>query len=179
MKKLSDTILTNVNENMFIALLIYFMLVYIIIKIYYYINQLVRTKIEERSEKIKNMKMANKRIENSNGVTLSMPERIELTNSILDLMTFMITNEIMSYMKSFLSLNVKYEVSNLDTDIKKISETVFHGINPTLFTDPNLILTSEYLMSYITKKTTNIFLETVMNYNQTLRAHSMGTGEDE
>ena len=74
---------------------------------------------------------------------------------------------------------VAFLKSGYNKYLLQIKRPIFHGINPTLFTDPNLILTSEYLMSYITKKTTNVFLETVMNYNQTLRAHSMGTGEDE
>lgn len=174
--KLLHIIWNYINDSMIISTILLLIFAYIICKNYIAATTNLKTKTEERKEKIKNMKMTNARIENSNGVTLSMPDRIDLTNSILDLITFMITNEIMSYMKTFMALNIKYEVSNLDDDIKKISQTVFHGINPSLFADPNLILTPEYLMSYITKKTTNVFLETTIQYNQSLRSTNLGTG---
>ena len=65
----------------------------------------------------------------------------------------------------------------MDTDITNISKTVFDGINKELFKEPNLILTEEYLMSFITKKTINIMLDVVQAHNNNIRNSKQSVGD--
>ena len=106
-----------------------------------------------------------------------MPERIELTNSILDLIAFMVNNEIIAYFKTITSLQTSYNIANMDHDIEYIATKVYEGINKELFTNPNLILTDKYLMEYITKKTTSTILEITQIHNDNIRNANQSTGD--
>ena len=122
--------------------------------------------------------LANLKNQTKDNSTLDMPSRIDLTNSILDLITFLINNEIIIQIKPYIVLNNPYEISRLDDDVRVISTNVFKSINPSLFKDTNLVLTDEYLMTYITKKSMGLMIDVVQNHNDTIRGQNKQSTED-
>ena len=113
----------------------------------------------------------------TNVATLSMQERIDLTNSLLDLITFMITNEVASRFKSHNALNTPYNISDLDNDAKTISTFVFESIKSSIFTDANLTLTESYLSDYIVKKTIDVLVTASLTHNERIRKPDQNVGE--
>ena len=81
----------------------------------------------------------------------------------------MIEDEILSFMKDRIALREKYNVLNLDTDVGEISTNIYNAFNKDLFTDPNLLLNKEYMMSYITKKTSYALLVNTLTHNENLK----------
>lgn len=134
----------------------------------YIINLLsnIRAYIVNKSNSYYLSNKKNVRMDNS---TLPMPDRIELTNNVLDLISFMINSEIITEMKPYIALNNSYTIANLDSDVTNISKRVFDGINKNLFVDPDLVLTQEYLISFITKKTLTTLLDVVQQHNANIR----------
>jgi hypothetical protein len=118
--------------------------------------------------KTKALQLSNDRSTNKTA-SLSITDRIELTNSILDLISFMVTNEIVVFFKNYTALNDLYNLSRLDEDVRTLAEKVYDGINKDLFSDPNLILTEKYLLEYITKKTISTMIDVVQNHNDAIR----------
>ena len=114
-------------------------------------------------------------LNNQKIITLSMPDRIELSNSVLDLISFMVNNEIVSFFKSYIILNNPYDISRMDEDVVIISQNVFNGINKVMFIDPNLVLTENYLMEFITKKTISTMLDVAQTHNANMRGHKQSS----
>lgn len=170
-----ENIINTINGSKFLSIVCATIAIYIGIRITIYVVRLfgdIRSYIVNKSRSVYLLNQKNTNLDNA---SLSMPDRIDFTNSVLDLISFMVNNEIISYMKTFIALNNQYDISNLDTDVEKISTLVFNGINKNLFKDPNLILTEKYLMEYITKKTISVMLDVVQNHNATLRGQNQGT----
>jgi hypothetical protein len=94
---------------------------------------------------------------------------IELTNKVKELIDDMIANETYSYLRSFVAIRQKYDITKLDVGIKEISNNVIEGINPALFKTEGLFYTPEYLMHYIVDKTYSVLLQTVESYNSELQ----------
>lgn len=115
------------------------------------------------------IKLKIKRTDHLDMVTMQLPERIELTNSIFQLIDGMIESEILSTMKDHIALKEKYNTLNLDLDVGKISTIIYESFNKDLFTDPNLLLNKEYMMTYITKKTSYELLVSVLTHNETIK----------
>ena len=165
----------TINNSKILSIICAVITIFICIRVIIYIINLfgnIRSFIVNKSRSIY---LSNQKNTNIDNASMSMPDRIEFTNSILDLISFMVNNEIMSYMKTYISLNNTYDISNLDNDVRKISTLVFDGINKSLFKDPNLILTENYLMEYITKKTISTLLDVVQNHNAIIRGQNQGT----
>lgn len=168
-----NTIITNLfniinNSKLLTIILSVIIVILAICSISYIIKLLsnIRAYVVNVSNSYYLSNQKNTRKDNS---TLPMPDRIELTNDVLDLISFMINNEIVTEMKTYISLNNPYIISNLDSDTENISERVFKGINENLFDDPDLVLTKEYLMSFITKKTLTTLLDVTHQHNANLR----------
>ena len=166
----------NINNSAFLSIVCTALIIFLGLCFLRYIIRLlgnIRTYIVCKTREIY---LRNQKSENS-VVSLSMSERIELTNSILDLITFMVNNETIAYFKIYTSLQTMYNMSNMDHDIEYIASKVYEGINKDLFTNPNLILTDKYLMEYITKKTTNIIIEIAQVHNNNIRGVNQSVGD--
>lgn len=109
-------------------------------------------------------------IDKDSDSAISMPDRVELTNSVLDLITYMINQEITSTMQPYIQLSQPFPINNIDVAIKNISNNVFNAIDRDMFLDTDLLLTSEYLQKFITSKTKNAMLDVVMRHNDSIRA---------
>lgn len=169
MFELFKAIIDAINNSKFLSVLVSFIIIIFAINFITYIVKLfgdIRSYIVNKSNSYYLANQKNTRKDNS---TLPMPDRIELTNDVLDLISFMINNEIVTEMKTYISLSNPYVISNIDKDAATIAERVFKGINENLFTDPDLVLTKEYLISFITKKTLTTLLDVTQQHNSNLR----------
>lgn len=105
------------------------------------------------------------------GIKTDLSHRISTTKELLDLIDTLITTEIISQCKTvFFSKNEKYNYRLLDDDAKVISTNVFKALSSDIFSKYNIeiITKTDYLMSYITKRTLELLLETVTEYNSKL-----------
>lgn len=107
-------------------------------------------------------------INSSNTPTLSIYDRIDVTNKLFDLISFMISNEIYRVFKDYQMLKEPYIINNIDDDLKKICETVFSGIKKEVYSDPDLLIEDSYIIEYLTKRATVMMFDMMLTYNLTL-----------
>lgn len=80
----------------------------------------------------------------------------------------MIMSEVYSALRAPLTLQQKYEIINIDEDVKKVSEAVFTGLNTDLLLKNRLIFNSTYIMQYIIGQSLNIMLKIVTDHNNSI-----------
>ncbi len=80
----------------------------------------------------------------------------------------MIMSEIYSTLRVPLTLQQKYAIINIDNDVKKVSESVFNGLNSDLLLKNRLIFNSTYIMQYIIGQSLNIMLKIVTDHNNSI-----------
>lgn len=97
---------------------------------------------------------------------LSINQKIEVTNSILSMINNLIEIECQNTLKTFITLKQKYEYSKLSDDIPLISSNVYKALDKSIFEDPNILLTGDYLMKYITQQATVVLLGASMKFNE-------------
>lgn len=96
---------------------------------------------------------------------LSLDIRNDITVSMMNMIVTMISNEIILVLRSYITLNIRYDLKKLDDDIQNISTNVFNGIRSDVILDDNLIMTSDYMMKYIVSETTTRMIETIKKFN--------------
>lgn len=104
-------------------------------------------------------------------IRVDLPQRITTTTSLLSLIDSLITTEIINQEKTvFFSQDTKYDYRKLDIDIAEISQNVFNALSKDVFTKNNreIVITDDYIMTYITKRSIELLLETVTKYNSTI-----------
>ena len=84
---------------------------------------------------------------------MDLSSRLSYTDELLVFISNLVDIELMNSKRFEIFLNSEANDLDVDKNIEEISLIVFNGITPTLFTDPDNILTKEYLMSYIQKMT--------------------------
>ena len=176
MSNIFTNLWNNINSSTFLSIVFTALIILISWCFFVYMIRLLSNIRSYIVNRVKSIQLENQKASNIS-VSLSMPERIELTNSILDLIAFMVNNEIIAYFKTITSLQTSYNIANMDHDIEYIATKVYEGINKELFTNPNLILTDKYLMEYITKKTTSTILEITQIHNDNIRNANQSTGD--
>ena len=97
-------------------------------------------------------------------------QSVEYTNLSLSMIDDIIKQEISYKLRNNIYLNEKYDIKQLDVDLKEIIESVYVSFNSSFYTNPSLVINSAAVMNYIIKKTSIVFLDTVMTYNNSLRS---------
>lgn len=92
---------------------------------------------------------------------------VELTERIKAIIDQMISVEVYSVLKQYITMNTKYPITNIDVDIKNISTKIFDSVNPDVF-HTNLVFTNKYIMHYIVTQTFAIMLGLVTDFNSKL-----------
>ena len=146
-----------------IFLYIFFAVVFGSIRIIFKIGDYFR-------EKSLNMKILNLQKKDEFANPLPLDDRIKTAISLSDLISTMIDYEVVSILQTYAMLNKPYEVSAMDNDIKKISSNVFNAIKPNIYDNHELIWTKEYLMQYISKRSTQVFFVNIVNHNNNIRS---------
>lgn len=91
---------------------------------------------------------------------------ITANKTLLDLIRELIHNECVYTLIEYMLQRKPYPVIKMDEDITNISTRVYEALGKGIFADEDLQLTSEFIMRFITKETTTIFLTDITQYNQ-------------
>ena len=100
---------------------------------------------------------------------LSYTEKVTATLSQLEIISFLIDNEIIRLLDRNARIQKAYNSTMLDEDSKKIAEKVYNGLKKDInFSNPNILITDEYIMSYITEHTISSLINKSFEYNTKL-----------
>lgn len=90
----------------------------------------------------------------------NLMNRINTTNQLFKTIDSVINTEIQFILKNHLILTERYDVLKTDTDIKLISSRVFESLHIDVFKEyeDEYMITSDYIMIYITRRTTTLFI---------------------
>ena len=98
-------------------------------------------------------------------------DAVESTDVLLNLIDRLIDNEVAHVLKEQIQFNNKgYNFINIDKDVEKIATSVYNGINVKLLEKLNSddsIITRDYIMSYIVKKSSVVLLYTTRDMDST------------
>lgn len=95
--------------------------------------------------------------------TLSIDRRLEYNQNLLTFIDGMIEVELVNEKRFELFLNKPDKNLDIDKVLKSISTIVFESLNPDIYTTTDNIVTAEYLMNYIQKKTFMVCMSYVQN----------------
>jgi len=102
--------------------------------------------------------------------TLPTNTQIEITKDVMDLINQLIQIESDAKLKIYAPLNRKYEYTTLAEDIESISKSVYEGLRKEMiFDNPNVFISNEYIMKYISQQASIIFMGLVLQYNNNYR----------
>lgn len=90
---------------------------------------------------------------NDNSPTLEIDQRIKCTRELLTLIDDTVTLELINNKRYEIFLSSNVNNRDIDKDIEDIARSVFESLRPEVFSDKNLVMTEEYLMKYIQKRT--------------------------
>ena len=85
-----------------------------------------------------------------------------------ELLSFIITItqlEVENEVKTLVSLNARYNVTNLDRDIQKIAEKVYASLKPEVYQSTTNMMTEEYIFQFIVETASRHFLQTIRVIN--------------
>lgn len=94
-------------------------------------------------------------------------EDIEISERLKKLIDEMISVECYSALRQYITINSKYPITNIDTDISAVSTRVFNGLNSKV-SETTTVFSSEYLMNYIVGQTFNLILRIVTDHNASI-----------
>ena len=168
--KIFNNIIEWVNNTTWIQIILLIIASIFSIYVLKLVFSFINSSINFLKEKSRKLTIENREKLNLNTTpSLTIDRRIDITNAIFDLIAFMIANEIYSVFKPYQTLGTPYQINKFDEDLTNISKTVFEGLKVDLFTDPNILVTKEYLMAYITKRTTSMLLDNMIMHNLQIR----------
>lgn len=103
---------------------------------------------------------------------MDKPEPFVLKDAILaekvkEQINEMISVEVYSVLRECINLRTKYNITNLDSDIMKISRNVVEGINP-LVLETRMIMTNNFMMKYVVNQAFNLMLNLVTEHNSSI-----------
>ena len=105
----------------------------------------------DSKKKVNEVKLLNERIIASDDLNKFIMRGIEV--------------EVSKLMNSILSLNIDYDVLNLDKDVSNISETVFKSVRMDILKNQHIIVTSDFIMQNIVDMTRSFLLSAISSLN--------------
>lgn len=99
---------------------------------------------------------------------ISLDQRILTTNNILRLINGLVDLEVTKKVSMMSLLRQRYNMLNMDTDIKQISTKVFLSVKNEIYSNEELILTTDFFLQYITSQTTFHLTTSMVEFNQGL-----------
>lgn len=102
---------------------------------------------------------------------LSNDARLHFSNDLLQFIDNLILIEINNKLKDDLILHRRIDVRSADEMAKDISETVFNALDKNLYKNQNeTILNTNYIMTYITRRTLLTLMTAITEHNSTVLA---------
>lgn len=95
----------------------------------------------------------------------NIEKRLENSSKLFVQIDFIIRQEIDTIIQTYMLLNKKYDILNLDNDWNTISTKTYQSLDKTLYIDNATIFQKEYLFSYISNRSRLLFFQTIVNYN--------------
>lgn len=92
-------------------------------------------------------------------------QKIDISRNYIDIIDYMITNEISRIIETYALLKNRYEIRLLDEDLAKIATNIFNGLKKDFLNDDSIIFTEEYMMLYITNRCRLLLFNTITEYN--------------
>ena len=92
-------------------------------------------------------------------------ERIITTSDLNKFIMHGIEVEVTKLMNSIISLNIDYDVLNLDKDVSNISETVFKSVRIDILKNEHNIVTQDFIMQNIVDMTQSYLLSAISSLN--------------
>lgn len=102
------------------------------------------------------------------GSKMSVTERFDVSIDLLNLCDQLVDKEIMKTLRTYVLLNTKYDMQRIDKDAEMISTNVFSSLKSEALIDPDLLLSSECYLRYITDETIVRLITTAKNYNSSI-----------
>lgn len=109
---------------------------------------------------------------NDNRPTLEIDQRIKCTRELLTLIDDTVSLELINNKRYEIFLSSNINNRDIDKDIEDIARSVFESLRPEVFSDKNLVMTEEYLMKYIQKRTF-VAVFTYVDKNVTVKLNTM------
>ena len=91
--------------------------------------------------------------------TMSEMERLTYNKELLLFIDELVVNELMGTKRKELFLDKERKDIDFDNVIETVATSVFDGIKPEIFNSPENMLTTEYILKYIAKRTTLSYLK--------------------
>lgn len=97
---------------------------------------------------------------------ITFDTKIEVTVALLNIINILIDAEINRTIETVSMLGNKYELLKYDDDAKRISSSVFNAFDKeSTFLSNKLMITDEYIMTYITEEVLTRLLRRAREYN--------------
>lgn len=97
---------------------------------------------------------------------ITFDTKIEVTVALLNIIDILIDAEINRTIETVSMLGNKYELLKYDDDAKRISSSVFNAFDKeSTFLSNKLMITDEYIMTYITEEVLTRLLRRAREYN--------------
>jgi len=100
---------------------------------------------------------------------ITFADKAKATSAIVDLINMLVDQEVKVFFNTFIHLGQVYNIQNLDDDIQKISKKVYAALKSDLYSNTEILLDDEYIMTYIIDETTIVFLAFVKELNTLAR----------
>lgn len=96
-------------------------------------------------------------------------DKLDYSIGVINLINNIIDIEITGFLKSYIVLGTTYNVINLDKDVETVSKTVFESIKSETYMNDTILLSDNYIMSYITKNVSYVLIVKSLSINNKLR----------
>ena len=97
---------------------------------------------------------------------VSFLDKVDATVCLLNLINTLIDGEITKMLEPLARLKVKYEMKNMDNDIRTISTKIYEGLKKEEnFGNYSILVTDEFVMKHITEEVSGRILVRTFAYN--------------
>ena len=100
---------------------------------------------------------------------LTLEARLNISNELLKMIDDMIMTEFGGVLHRFAVMSEIYPVLSFDDDVKNVATNVFNSFKPNTFSSPELCITEDFLLKYITERSKTLALSSVFEYNTALQ----------
>lgn len=100
---------------------------------------------------------------------LKREEKINISRNYIDMIDYIIGNEIARILQTYVLLRNRYETLQIDEDLEQLASTIYNGLKKDFLQDDSIIFTEEYMMKYITERCRLLLFNSVTEYNSSLR----------
>jgi len=100
---------------------------------------------------------------------LKREEKINISRNYIDMIDYIIGNEIARILQTYALLRNRYETLQIDEDLEKLASTIYNGLKKDFLQDDSIIFTEDYMMKYITERCRLLLFNSVTEYNASLR----------